>query len=82
MTDEIGGMLTIYSLLIVDFETENVISNFKFRLTNWTLDQYSSMADVLVRTSDLNWIYSLQRNLVCNLVAFVNFRVTPIRIPS
>jgi hypothetical protein len=36
-------------LLISDFETENVISNFKFRLTNWTLDQYSSMADVLVR---------------------------------
>ena len=24
-----------------------MISNFKFRLTNWTLDQYSSLSDVL-----------------------------------
>lgn len=36
MTDEIG-----------DFETENVIAAFKFRLTNWTLDQYASLTDVL-----------------------------------
>jgi hypothetical protein len=36
MTDEIG-----------DFETENVISTFKFKLTGWTLDQYASLADVL-----------------------------------
>lgn len=32
---------------IADFETENLMATFKFRLTNWTLDQYSSMAQIL-----------------------------------
>lgn len=36
MSEEIG-----------DFDTENVIANFKFRLTNWTLDQYASVSEVL-----------------------------------
>ena len=32
---------------IEDFETENLISTFKFRLTNWTLDQYAHMGEIL-----------------------------------
>ena len=39
MSDEIGGNNKIHNLnSILDFETENVISLFKFRLVNWTLD--------------------------------------------
>ena len=47
MTDDIKGK-HLHILNFVDFDTENVIANFKFRLANWTLQQYSSMADVLV----------------------------------
>ena len=32
---------------IQDFETENLIGTFKFKLTDWTLSQYSSMTDIL-----------------------------------
>ena len=40
--------MTLYD---VDFETETVISAFKFKLTQWTLDQYVQMTDLFV--SDL-----------------------------
>ncbi len=49
MTDDIGGKYCSHNYYL-DFETENVISNFKFKLTNWTLDQYSSMSDIFVST--------------------------------
>lgn len=32
---------------IGNFDAENAIAAFKLRLTNWTLDQYSSMSDIL-----------------------------------
>jgi len=32
---------------IRDFETENLVSTFKFSLANWTLDSYSHMGNVL-----------------------------------
>jgi hypothetical protein len=39
MAEEIGGMFIMLILKkLIDFETENIIANFKFRLTNWTLD--------------------------------------------
>ena len=41
---------------IQDFETENLISTYKFKLTNWTLDQYANMNELL--TSQKNCINS------------------------
>ncbi len=63
MTDEIGGKKYQPQILYLDFETENVISNFKFKLTGWTLDQYSSIADVMVKNSFSNK-FRLQREHV------------------
>ena len=33
---------------IGDFETENLMATFKFRLTHWTLNQYSKLDQVLL----------------------------------
>ena len=33
---------------IQDFETENLLARYKFRLTDWTLDKYASLSDVLM----------------------------------
>lgn len=49
----------MFELSYADFETENLISHTKFRLTEWTLNQYKTFTEVLVRilkvlmTSDL-----------------------------
>ena len=52
MTDDIGGNYTAtFMMRYIDFETENVIAEFKFKLTKWTLNQYASMDDVLVRNA-------------------------------
>jgi len=32
---------------IQDFETENIIARYKFRLASWTIEQYGSFAQIL-----------------------------------
>lgn len=43
--------MAVSNLTHADFETENLIAAFKFKLTNWTLDQYQSLTEIIASPS-------------------------------